>query len=379
MAHVDADDFCVKQSFDLQSSSGTRHVPSGAVFFREISPLTSTGSVPSVQTLEKPRDLLTRTFPVQLVYRCGREALEELIKTGSPGKCFLYLSTTGFTIGGKRTKRVADRHDMESIKHDDCLPRLVDAVISGRPEQHMIETWRTLLPNERQHAEDGLGHHPQQLQRFWSPSKLEGNKLVQVSAGSEEYRHVEEIFKATPSGSCYVSNATPPLHVEKIERIENAGIEGQVLGGYDAIKRSLQEQDMQFKSGTHVRWLWHGTSSYGIKSIINDPAAGFSTLFCGTSVGNVWGKGLYFARDAAYCKPYCEELDDGRRQVILCLVVVGLPTLGCITYSRQYPKISVAGTERRYHSLVDSLSNPEIFVVRKDNQVYPAFVVTYSQ
>ena len=47
----------------------------------------------------------------------------------------------------------------------------------------------------------------------------------------------------------------------------------------------------------------------------------------------LWGKGVYFARDAVYsieCPGCCDDCydDEGNKMIMLCLVQTGLPTIG---------------------------------------------------
>lgn len=367
------DDFVATHGFMLKTLDGTNNenVPCGAVFLPE-------GPLHGVRMSALRRSPQDVCVPCSLSYRHGREALETLVSTGSVGRCFLYLSASGLTSSGGRTQRQADGHNMASLQLHDCLPRLLDSSMSECPEQHMMSTWRTLLSSSRRKGEDTLGYYPQGLQRFWESKGSSSTKLFEVLGGSDEFNAVEAIFQDAPEDRCYASAAPWGLHrVLKIERVENAGVEGQAKSAYDAVEHSLREQSIGFKGGVHVRWLWHGTRKENIASIINDPAGGFSVLAAGRSVGSIWGGGVYFARDAAYLDShnFFARLPDGKRQVILCLVVTGSSCLGNASYRDLYPK---GVNERRYHSLVDSVSSPEIFVINS-NGSFPAYVVTYEE
>jgi len=63
------------------------------------------------------------------------------------------------------------------------------------------------------------------------------------------------------------------------------------------------------------------------------------------------------------------------QQIIVCLVVTGMSCLGDETYSIMPYR---SGTQHRYNSFVDAISNPEIFVVSQSSAALPAYVVTYS-
>ena len=101
---------------------------------------------------------------------------------------------------------------------------------------------------------------------------------------------------------------------------------------------------------------------------------GFSELLTGSSTGNLWGKGLYFARDAAYVAGgYARSNGDGSELMLLCHVTTGMCTVGA-------PEMSLCPYRKgnfKFNSTVDSLSNPEIFVLQKSAGALPAYVITY--
>lgn len=64
--------------------------------------------------------------------------------------------------------------------------------------------------------------------------------------------------------------------------------------------------------------------------------------------------------------------------MIVCLVAVGIPCLGQEGL-RILPKIHPELVpKQRYGSMVDDLSNPEMFVVQNGADVYPAYIVHFS-
>lgn len=91
----------------------------------------------------------------------------------------------------------------------------------------------------------------------------------------------------------------------------------------------------------------------------------------------MWGVGIYFARDAQYPDDhgfFGQPREDGSKDMLMCLVCTGMSVLGDEAYAiKPYRH----GTNHRYNSYVDSLSNPEIFVVNTSAAVFPAYVITY--
>merc|ERR1719161_2632960 len=161
--------------------------------------------------------------PAQLSYRLGREELEDLAKTGWSGK------------------------------KDDTLPRLIDAVASGKPEEALHVSWYSRIPAERRQAEAFLGYDPQGIKRFWEPEKNVGRlagKRMPLQPGSEEFRAVQTIFAANPKDKTYnFGNEWSASHPQilKIDRIQNPGQEGGTDEYYERIKASIERQGIQFE------------------------------------------------------------------------------------------------------------------------------------
>merc|ERR1711937_805103 len=297
--------------------------------------------------------------------------------------CFLYYAgSSGPAASGQRS-RVGDMHNMESLLHYDCLPRLMDAALSPTgPEAHMLYAWRQQLSPERLYAEEWLRCCPDELQRLWASSRHEGldaEQLFEVPSHSDEHRMVSTIFYEQPVDRPAYGAANRDFeHVRilSIERVEN-GLQEDASAKpyYTALKRSLEEQGVAFEPGVHTRWLFHGTDA--IDSIISNPLAGFQPLASGARLGSVWGSGTYFARDAKYVMDgqFCQPRPDGTKQMLMCLVMTGVPCLGD---EHQRGVLPFRQRPHRYNSAVDSLSNPEIYIVQHPSAAYPAYLITFA-
>merc|ERR1712070_193317 len=68
-------------------------------------------------------------------------------------------------------------------------------------------------------------------------------------------------------------------------------------------------------------WLFHGTDEDTVPKIIE---MGFNRSFCGKNA-TMYGKGVYFARDASYSSStqYSAKDAAGVQRIFLCRVVVG--------------------------------------------------------
>mmetsp|Transcript_90560 Transcript_90560/g.281955 ORF Transcript_90560/g.281955 Transcript_90560/m.281955 type:complete len:147 (+) Transcript_90560:1549-1989(+) len=144
------------------------------------------------------------------------------------------------------------------------------------------------------------------------------------------------------------------------------------------MRRSLEDQKVEFEPGTHTVWAFHGSADRGaIESIVTNPVAGFQPLASGSRGASLWGSGTYFARDASYvahggfCGPPNHE---GGRQMLMCLVATGIPCLGDANHKGVLP---FRRQPHRYSCSVDSLSSPEIFIIQNPGAAYPAYLISY--
>jgi len=102
---------------------------------------------------------------------------------------------------------------------------------------------------------------------------------------------------------------------------------------------------------------------------------GFNRSFCGKNA-TVYGKGVYFARDASYSAYPTYSVPDkkGHQYIMACRVTVGEYCPGVT--NALTPDIRDAQTQTLYDSTVgllqgDSMSNPSIYVTYHDAQAYP--------
>merc|ERR1719261_749392 len=143
-------------------------------------------------------DLANLKVPASISYRHGREDLEDLARTGDPTKTLLYMSTSGISVRpGKQPSftRLGDGHAApESLCNDDCLPRLIDAAISGKPEDALHESWALRAPEERRAGETFLGNDPEAFKRLWTGQDRPGGLGCRyaVSPDSDEFFAVEQ-------------------------------------------------------------------------------------------------------------------------------------------------------------------------------------------
>ena len=122
-------------------------------------------------------------------------------------------------------------------------------------------------------------------------------------------------------------------------------------------------------------WLFHGTNEDMVPKITQQ---GFNRIFTGVNSGRAYyGKGVYFARDASYSSDpqYSKRNAQGIQHMFLVRVVVGEYCVGVMNQ----PVPDVRHGTVLYDSTVDDLRDPSVFVTYHDAQVYPEYLVKFSQ
>jgi len=321
------------------------------------------------------------------VYPAARDELESLMATGTPDSCFLYFTANSGQVYPGQFTREGDRHNMESLVLRDCIPRLLDAVLCPEgPEVHMVRTWGDRLSDGRIAAERWLGYTPERLRRLWASPGHQGRdkqKLFEVCQTSEEFEQVFVAFKEmpreTPAYLLYSPEEWDRTRILRVDRIENgAQEEGCTRPYYQSVRRTFEDQRLEFEPGVHTCWAFHGADAAALESIITNPVNGFQPLATGSRNSSVWGSGTYFARDAQYVagSHFCgQPAPDGTRQMLMCLLVTGMPCLGDPEHRGVLP---FRRKPHRYNSSVDSLSSPEVYIVQNPGAAIPAYLITFA-
>ena len=96
-------------------------------------------------------------------------------------------------------------------------------------------------------------------------------------------------------------------------------------------------------------------------------------------IGTALGKGVYFARDAAYSAVYSSRFQApvGHRCMYLSRVLVGQCCQGNDAESLVPPPKDPSRPEVLFDSVVNDAVNPSIFAVFFDNQCYPEYLIKF--
>lgn len=198
---------------------------------------------------------------------------------------------------------------------------------------------------------------PKNIPDHWDPSALPdtGFKMISLKFSSEEYQKVSKLFNHT----------LPNYYVQKIERVQNLAL-------WEVYQ--WQKGQMQKKNGGKTvdeRQLFHGTSASFVEAICQQ---NFDWRVCGLH-GTSYGKGSYFARDAAYSHHYSKS-NTKIHMMFLARVLVGDFIRGNASFLR--PPAKEGQGNALYDSCVNSMSDPSIFVIFEKLQVYPEYIIQYT-
>ena len=163
------------------------------------------------------------------------------------------------------------------------------------------------------------------------------------------------------------------IRIVSIERVQNVS-----LWQSYRVKRSTictRERDEKAALRKYVRcWIFHGCPGDVASKVIQQ---GFNRSY--TSNGKVYGKGVYFARDASYSTypKYSTPDKHGVQYMFAARAAVGEYCPGKM--DQLAPDVRDARTHLLYDSTVDNVRDPSIFVTYHDAQAYPEYLIKFTQ
>lgn len=150
-----------------------------------------------------------------------------------------------------------------------------------------------------------------------------------------------------------IAASLPKASIVSIDAIYNTAMDQC----YEALKASIDPS-------TEQRWLFHGTTQDACKNIITK---GFNRSYCGKNA-TVFGRGVYFAKHLLYSssKTYSPPDESGVQTIIAARVLVGKTILG---------DTNMVEPPGNATTSVNNMADPSVFVVYKDSQAIPEFVI----
>jgi len=183
----------------------------------------------------------------------------------------------------------------------------------------------------------------------WTPG-IDLN-LVQLDPNSAEYIRVFNI--AHSKGLNGVLRKMISIH-----RVQNRFLYTQ----YCSLK---EHYETKYANKKVEEELFHGTFE---DSVANIWKTGFNRSYAGRNA-TAYGKGVYFAKASSYSHAYT-DLNRGKAigHMFICKVLVGKIAAGSSTMSVP---------PHNKDTTVNDINNPVIFVIYKDAQAYPEYLLTY--
>ncbi|XP_063106636.1 zinc finger CCCH-type antiviral protein 1 isoform X2 [Cavia porcellus] len=172
---------------------------------------------------------------------------------------------------------------------------------------------------------------------------LNGYKLIDLSNDSMEYTMIRDCFKESMKN----------FKIEKIKKIHNP----ELLNSFERRRLLMTEKK--------ERLLFYATSSTHVDSIC---ANNFVWTYDGAQTKK-YGQGNHFSKEAIYSHKNC--LYDARNIVMfVARVLAGDFIEGNMIYKSPPPP---------YNSCVDTMLNPSVFVIFQKDQIYPAYLIEYTE
>lgn len=201
---------------------------------------------------------------------------------------------------------------------------------------------------------DGIPPHWTSMkgQNLWVQELLLNDVLT-----AEEYKRVSAKFVSTMAN----------VEILSIKRIQNQAL----WAAYNTHKHTLERT---YGLGcANEQTLFHGTPAASIEAIQHQ---NIDPLLAGSNVGAIWGKGAYFALDAKQSDNYASASDEGFRFMYMARVLAGRYKQGSKGMNRP-PPVNDSNTLELCDSVVDDPNNPRIFVIFRNQQIYPEFLIQY--
>ncbi|KAI1887982.1 hypothetical protein AGOR_G00180360 [Albula goreensis] len=182
-------------------------------------------------------------------------------------------------------------------------------------------------------------------------------QLIPLDTDTQECQDVVNQFSQTMPGD----------PIKSIQRIQNLQL-------WESFCLKKAQMSKTKRINIEERRLFHGTCHKNIRSICT-----FNFDMNLAKSDGVYGKGIYFARNASYSDKFCHPPFYHRgmkpsRTMILARVLVGEYSKGHIGLCQPPSKCDNTGF---YDSCVDMLPHPNIFVVFDSNQIYPEYLVEF--
>ncbi|KAK7486057.1 hypothetical protein BaRGS_00022666, partial [Batillaria attramentaria] len=196
----------------------------------------------------------------------------------------------------------------------------------------------------------------------WTP--MEGRELVIQELLANDALTVEEYNNVSHKFLRSMAN----VEIVSIKRVQNRSL----WDVYNVTKRTMERK---YGLGCAQELsLFHGTPAKSVEPIQHQ---NIDPLLAGNNVGAIWGKGAYFAVDAKQSDNYAQASDEGYRFMFMARVLVGKYGQGERGMQRP-PPVNKDDQRNLFDAVVDSVDHPRIYVIFRNQQIYPEFLIQYQ-
>ena len=216
-----------------------------------------------------------------------------------------------------------------------------ERAVRRRPAPHMKRQWTKNTNN---------------FPPTWKFMKDETKLLrVRLHSLSDEYKTVEGLVRRRGGHD---------INIAKIERVQNKFL-------YFSYKNKMEELKMIYKNenNLNIQQLFHGTGPDIVEDICDQ---NFDWRLHGSNVGQIHGRGTYFAMSPSYSYNYAKRDNCGQRYIFIARVIVGNLVVGDSSMVRP-PKNPA--TNALYDSSCDNVSSPKIIVKYDSQEYYPEYII----
>ena len=273
-----------------------------------------------------------------------------------------------FGIERSRRNSEARQFEQQRSTQQEVVGGLLGAVEAAQAEQARLARQAEQAEEMRRSLAELHAEMQEKYPDTWrmsQPGKPEHGRFP-VAVDSRKFLDVQANFMQT---------AQAGVRIVSIERVQNVKLwHAYAVNLQDIVSREKEQDESKPQSRFERLCLFHGCKADVVPRIVQQ---GFNRSFCfQPRNATVWGKGVYFARDASYsASPQYSTPDaHGHQHIFACRVVVGEYCLG----KRDALTPDVRSGHTLYDSTVNNLGSPSIFVTYHDAQAYPEFLIKFT-
>lgn len=178
-----------------------------------------------------------------------------------------------------------------------------------------------------------------------------------VKQGTDEWNRLVLGFKLTMPGAT----------IHEIQRIQNKKLWRVFQNEVDDVRQKNGQEPQ-------IAEMYHGTSGTN-PELIYKSEEGFDMRY---SNQGMWGHANYFAKNSSYSNSYAHSISNGKRQMFVANVLIGVPAVLAPDRSLKFPPINPA-THKPYDSVQGNTGGSDVIMVYSNKKAYPQYLVTYSQ